>query len=898
MMFTGLEPVTPSEQAKEEVLQLFRTGEAPPEYRQKMETLVDRARHIPKENLPVIRSRAVAARCRAARPGAEPGPSQVRVTHLKAELLVDGGAEILTAWARLWQRAELSAEIVALWTHAAAPFRKPSGGIRPVGLCEVDLKLATGALLDASTAQLLEALGPANFGCQVPAGAETEVFAIACATRAEPEDAIISWDGETAFGMADRAYALEVALDQCPAVAPCIACMAQAPSFDFFVQVALGVWVAFAIWNGLLQGETLSNATFGLLMLRVIQRTLQDLHAENQPWSAFVRFAVFVDDLLTKSPVVAAATLKACLRVRLLEAGVNLRDDKCKSHVPAWSWAPPEEAMRAQLAEVAQISDEGLEILGGAIEGDFEAFLGPFAFGTGPARKRLEKAERFVEAAVEMAATPLKVPSRQPAWLLLSKVAAHSLDYDARLLTHGSFLPLAQRLDECLLNAAGRVLGSEAVAWPSVARRRCLLPTAQSGGGMQSAIRQAKSAHLAAAAQCFPPALEAAARMAPGADRAHLKAVMPQQGVAECIAALQSVEVFVDKLGVPAREAPSHSLNPVELASPIYHLQRIVQRVLCEEERETILGDGATTAGTRRLVRCCSGVGAGDFMMAAPDSPETRFQDVDFSLAVLWRLGALTNPSGATCRHQKADEEVCAEVLDLDHVHALTCKCGPGVDRVHNNIADTLARQAIEAGCRSRREVHIPEVAKWSRGRNGVLRCIDAYLDVRVSGGYEMQDDLWDVTVRHPGAQVVAERAANTDGVAAAEGEKAKQARYPPSRGRAVRAFAIEGGGRIGAEGHQIWADLAREAAWRDGLRGYPARRRVQRWRAAVSATLAKGLAQTLHEAIHGETGRPASKAPQVLNHAAPTGQSAAVRSRADAVARALERQQRRPSRA
>ena len=108
MMFTGLEPVTPSEQAKEEVLQLFRTGEAPPEYRQKMETLVDRARHIPKENLPVIRSRAVAARCRAARPGAEPGPSQVRVTHLKAELLVDGGAEILTAWARLWQRAEES----------------------------------------------------------------------------------------------------------------------------------------------------------------------------------------------------------------------------------------------------------------------------------------------------------------------------------------------------------------------------------------------------------------------------------------------------------------------------------------------------------------------------------------------------------------------------------------------------------------------------------------------------------------------------------------------------------------------------------------------------------------------------------------------------------------------
>ena len=105
--------------------------------------------------------------------------------------------------------------------------------------------------------------------------------------------------------------------------------------------------------------------------------------------------------------------------------------------------------------------------------------------------------------------------------------------------------------------------------------------------------------------------------------------------------------------------------------------------------------------------------------------------------------------------------------LDPDHYHAFICKFGPGVNRIHNGVADVLVRQAIEAGCRSRREVHVPEFAKWSRARDGTWRCIDAFLDVRVSAGNELQDDLWDITIRHPGSQVVAQRAADFDGVVA-----------------------------------------------------------------------------------------------------------------------------------
>ena len=74
-------------------------------------------------------------------------------------------------------------------------------------------------------------------------------------------------------------------------------------------------------------------------------------------------------------------------------------------------------------------------------------------------------------------------------------------------------------------------------------------------------------------------------------------------------------------------------------------------------------------------------------------------------------------------------------------------------------------------------------------------------------------------------------------------------------------------------------------------------RRRIMRWRAAVSAAVAKGVAQTFHEAFLGETGRPVPKAPRTLNLAAPTGSSAAVRSAADAADEALRRQEVRAER-
>ena len=78
----------------------------------------------------------------------------------------------------------------------------------------------------------------------------------------------------------------------------------------------------------------------------------------------------------------------------------------------------------------------------------------------------------------------------------------------------------------------------------------------------------------------------------------------------------------------------------------------------------------------------------------------------------------------------------------------------------------------------------MPELAQWKTLTDGTNWCMDAVLDVPVTGGFELQDDYWDVTVRHPGSKHVAERAAEVDGVAAEEGARDKLKRYPPTRGK------------------------------------------------------------------------------------------------------------------
>ena len=73
------------------------------------------------------------------------------------------------------------------------------------------------------------------------------------------------------------------------------------------------------------------------------------------------------------------------------------------------------------------------------------------------------------------------------------------------------------------------MVGKPAGAWTAEARRLCLLPSVHGGWAIHCTSRAVMSAHLAAAAQCFPPALVGAQVLAPNATLTELRGSLPHQ---------------------------------------------------------------------------------------------------------------------------------------------------------------------------------------------------------------------------------------------------------------------------------------------------------------------------------------------------------------------------------
>ena len=125
----------------------------------------------------------------------------------------------------------------------------------------------------------------------------------------------------------------------------------------------------------------------------------------------------------------------------------------------------------------------------------------------------------------------------------------------------------------------------------------------------------------------------------------------------------------------------------------------------------------------------------------------------------------------------------------------------------------------------------------------------DAVMDVWSTGSSWICDKFVDVTVRHPCIRAVLGRAAQVDGAAAAAAEGDKQRRYPAAGGVNVTTFAAETFGRLGLEAEALFSELAAATARRNLSRCMPPGRHLRRWRARISALVAKSVARAIRAA-------------------------------------------------
>ena len=201
-----------------------------------------------------------------------------------------------------------------------------------------------------------------------------------------------------------------------------------------------------------------------------------------------------------------------------------------------------------------------------------------------------------------------------------------------------------------------------------------------------------------------------------------------------------------------------------------------------------------------------------------------------------------------------AEAKQCGQVLAGDADHAVTCKKGRGIQRMHDAVAAITCQECRDAGLEARREIVVPLWARWKPSPDGGAPiCCEARLDVVAwSPSAGIRDFYIDGTARHAPSVCYRARAAREDGAATLQAAAEKKRRYPLCGGLACCTAAVETLGRLGAELHELFLELAQLAAARADERGFPAKKWARRWREELSCQLHKAVARSMHEAIVG----------------------------------------------
>ena len=100
---------------------------------------------------------------------------------------------------------------------------------------------------------------------------------------------------------------------------------------------------------------------------------------------------------------------------------------------------------------------------------------------------RLEAAERLASTLQDLMRRPLGNPSRRAVWAILDKVLNRALGFDARILDPSSFMDVATRLDQVVLDVAVKVMGTEHSSMDPDHMRCLRLSTALGGCGLMAA---------------------------------------------------------------------------------------------------------------------------------------------------------------------------------------------------------------------------------------------------------------------------------------------------------------------------------------------------------------------------------------------------------------------------
>ena len=584
---------------------------------------------------PELAPDTVARAFRAFPPETAPGPTGLRVQHLRDANVAGGGESFLTqltAVVNLLAQGQVPAPVAPVLAGAAlVALPKPGGGVRPIAVGEILRRLTGKCLMGLVRQDARSFFWPAQVGVAVPGGAEKAIHTVRAWVRRHKDSTdkvLVKLDFTNAFNCVDRGVVLEQACAHFPALARFATWCYQQPSRLKFGSSSL------LSSAGVQQGDPLGP----LLFAAALQPVAADLR--QAPLDMALHY---LDDGVLAGDVPSVAAALQHVQQRAADVGLQLNLSKCET-VAVGRLDPgtlhahlPDSLLHDSAGNTRVLRNFGF--LGAAV--------GDQAFCETHTAARVAKAASLLEALAELDGPQVGVR-------LLRACAGYTRMVHSMRCTP----PASQNRALAEFDAHARqCFGS---------LTRIHLTTAQ----WAQALRGFSQAGLG---------LRSSARHAPAAFLASVGASL--SACADLDAGFSQLEALASSDVVDALTALNASLDDgISLQQAVASKQHDLSKLLDAASWNAQLGH-ATLAERAALLSEC-GPGARAFLAGLP-SGRTRMEKPVFVAEVRVRLGVPDALTDEWCPR-------CDAVLDRHSHHAAVCVAGGERTQRHNAVRDLV----------------------------------------------------------------------------------------------------------------------------------------------------------------------------------------------------------------
>ena len=784
-------------------------------------------------------------------------------THIAALLKTPYGIQAARLWVVAWAQGSVPQHIANLWLIGQVkPLSKKSGsGVRPITLFEMLLKLATGVVLDVSKADIINAVGPYQYGALMECGADRMVYNLRAMALAAPHKLFIATDIQNAYGTVNRSTAIGALLMHLPCFVPIMSLFWGAAHTSLYVPDSHSSFAQLKVTQGVFQGECLSTPVFCTHLRAAIDHFLH--HAalafpDGDP-NSLVQILAYVDDVVLIIDPPDFSTLWPIWVESLRKYGLLVEQSKCKAWVPSMI-SPLPEAVKVFGRD--NVSTSGLTVLGSAASGSHKTTISlpshptPISILLAEAHARYTTASQDAQLLKDMVTTSCEQPTRYAAWLMLVRSLAVRLDFDMRILPSSVLAPLICDFTQTLITTAQTIIGIGDLSTLSIEQLQ--LPGHQGGLFLTNPIVKLQVAHLSSLAASWRHTFNWLQRC--GIDECTAFSSIPTKEAQLSLDHLSSLNIFITPFGsICNSNYPGDKLSfRVPLLGQIRTLQGRLTNAIFEIHAQELWYQLPPTAQARFL--SCGGIGNGLCWRSPTKQTRLHFDDWEFQICCAIRLGhAFKLP--AKCANKSLGGTPCG--CDNSLFHPLSCKIGGGVSFLHTAICTQITKITKEAGLRVHREVPIPEfTSSSSKSPTQVFgdddldpleaqNFKDAVMDV-MAVAPTGEEFLIDASIRNPLAQRYSDSAFSQPGRAANLGEFDKKARYPVAQGKAVLPCVIESFGRLGNDFLSFLEHLAYLSSSIRECEGARPSHLKSTWLLDISATLNKAIAKNYRMSCSG----------------------------------------------